>query len=817
MRVPPIPRSLNIIHFFKTLSIYLLIFPFYCQVSGFAQTNASADTINGLRIATFDVDASPPVGAPLTYDSTANVWDLGLRAKGIVLIGSGQPIVLCAVDWIGIANESQDAFKEALANAAGTVPERVAVHALHQHDAPISDFGAEKILLDAGLDPGAFESSFDREVIRRLVAAIKIAITQAQPVTHVGLGEAEVYEVASNRRIIGPEGKAIFSRTSSTRDSTMRALPEGLIDPMIQLVSFWNGDEPLSVLSYYATHPQSYYLTKVANPDFPGVARFFRQLAVPSALHVHFNGAGGNITAGKYNDGAHINRLLLAERMADGMKRAWESTTRHPIKPADVGWGLEPVTLPSKDNVAQIEEQMNTEGYRFLSNNMIKLAWLKRVQAEKTIDIACLTLGPARILHMPGELFVEYQLAAKAERPDLFVAMAAYGDYGPFYIGTAKAYDQGGYEATVSPVTAETESILMDAIKKLLHEDATSYSVHSSTTQKSPKPLSKKDREEVRKQLLNNMQEVMGPLPDFSNLPPFDVQTLDSHEEETYVRHNILFTVAANEKLPAYLYVPKQNGKPKKLAAMLVLHGTGDLGKRLVDGESRLANRAHAKELAQRGYVVIAPDYPSMGDLKDHNFKSDRYESGTMKAIFNHMRSVDLLLSRDDVDANRIGVIGHSLGGHNAIFAGAFDPRLKVIVSSCGWTPFAYYDIGVASSENYGGRLGPWAQERYMPLIRGKYALDGQKIPFDFPEIIASLAPRYFFSNSPLNDANFNVMGVKKGAELISEAYNQSRSSDKFLMQYPDAGHDFPPDTRLAAYEFIDKALKHTPKKSTLP
>ena len=816
MRIPPILLSLKVIHFFKTLIIYLLIFPFYCQVSGFAQTNAPpADTANGLRIATFDVDASPPVGDPLTYDSTANVWDLGLRAKGIVLIGSGQPIVLCAVDWIGIANESQDAFKEALANAAGTVPERVAVHALHQHDAPISDFGAEKILLDAGLDPGAFKSSFDREVIRRLVAAIKIAITQAQPVTHVGLGEAEVYEVASNRRIIGPEGKAIFSRTSSTRDSTMRALPEGLIDPMIQLVSFWNGDEPLSVLSYYATHPQSYYLTKVANPDFPGVARFFRQLAVPSALHVHFNGAGGNITAGKYNDGAHINRLLLAERMADGMKRAWESTKRHPITAADVGWGLESVTLPPKDNVAQIEEQMSTEGYRFLSNNMIKLAWLKRVQEGRTIDISCLTLGPARILHMPGELFVEYQLAAKAERPDLFVAMAAYGDYGPFYIGTAEAYDQGGYEATVSPVTAETESILMDAIQKLLHEDATSS---SSTNSSSPRLLTKnkKEREEVRKQLLNNMQDVMGPLPDFSNLPPMDVQTLDSHEEEAYIRHNILFTVAENEKLPAYLYVPKQNGKPKKLAAMLVLHGTGELGKRLVDGESRLENRAHAKELAQRGYVVIAPDYPSMGDLKDHDFKSDRYKSGTMKAIFNHMRSVDLLQSREDVDPNRIGVIGHSLGGHNAIFVGAFDSRLKVIVSSCGWTPFAYYDIGVASSKNFGGRLGPWAQDRYMPLMREKYELKGENIPFDFPEIIASLAPRHFFSNSPLGDANFNVQGVKKGAAQISEVYNQLRASDNFTIQYPDAGHDFPPDTRLAAYAFIDGALKHQPKKTTL-
>ncbi len=165
-------------------AIFLLV---WSNLDSFGQEHSA---LTQLKIATFDVDATPPIGDPLTYDSTANSWDLGLRAKGIVLQGAGQPIVLVAVDWIGIANDSQDAFKEALAEAANTVPERVAVHALHQHDAPISDFGAEKILLEAGLDPAAFESSFDKEVIRRLQAAIRVSLPQAQPVTHIGTGEA---------------------------------------------------------------------------------------------------------------------------------------------------------------------------------------------------------------------------------------------------------------------------------------------------------------------------------------------------------------------------------------------------------------------------------------------------------------------------------------------------------------------------------------------------------------------------------------------------------------------------------------------------
>lgn len=806
------PRGLR----WKLLKCFFFLL-LYQPLFGFQQQGESGD----LRIATFDVDASPPVGSPLAYDSTANSWDLGLRAKGIVLMGAGQPVVLCAVDWIGIANESQDAFKSALAAAAGTVPERVAVHALHQHDAPISDMGAEQLLVQAGLDPAAFESSFDREVIRRLEAAVKNAVKNPQPVTHIGLGEAEVYQVASNRRILGPEGKVIFSRTSATRDSTIRAKPEGLIDPMVQLVSFWNGEEALGVLSYYAVHPQSYYLTKVANPDFPGVARFFRQLNVPDALHVHFNGAGANVTAGKYNDGAHENRLLLAERLADGMKRAWESTERHSVSSADVKWAVEPVALQPNEKIKEIESRMKTEGYRYLTNNMIKLAYLRRFNAGKKIDISCLSIGPARILHLPGELFVEYQLAAKAERPDLFVAMAAYGDYGPFYIGNSAAYEQDGYEINVSGVTAEAEPAIMGAVRKLLNdadeqEEATALMSYVDNQGKTKEVKSVADWEQRRKEVLENMQKVMGPLPDRNNLPPLNVETLDSKKEENYTRHNIVFTVAENEKVSAYLYEPHQAGTPKKLPAMVVLHGTGDLGKQLVDGKSRLRNRAQAKELARRGYVVIAPDYPSMGDQKDYDFENDRYLSGTMKAIFNHMRCVDLLQTRADVDPGRIGVLGHSLGGHNAIFVGAFDPRLKVVVSSSGWTPFGYYDIGETAVVRYGGRLGPWAQDRYMPLIRDKYGLDEEKIPFDFPEVIASIAPRAFFSNSPVSDSNFDFQGVKKGMAQVAAIYELYGAEERLQVRYPIAEHDFPLHTRKEAYRFIDEILQHRPLTTDL-
>lgn len=324
------------------------------------------------------------------------------------------------------------------------------------------------------------------------------------------------------------------------------------------------------------------------------------------------------------------------------------------------------------------------------------------------------------------------------------------------------------------------------------------------------------DWEKKRRQILDSMQAVMGKLPSRANLPSLDIQVIDSLKEVNYTRYTINFVVADNERLPALLYIPFKKSKTEKFPAMLILHGTGANGKRIVDGDSYSPNHAQAKELAHRGYVVIAPDYPSFGDMKDYDFDHDRYESGTMKGIFDHMRCVDLLQSRKDVDADHIGVMGLSLGGHNSMFVGAFDKRIKVIVSCCGWTPFDYYNAGEEVTKKFGGRLGPWAQKRYMPLFRDKYKLDGTKIPFDFDEVIAAIAPRPFFSCSCLRDANFDVKGVRVGIASAEKVYRFLKAEDNLQVRYPDATHDFPPEVRLEAYRFIDKLFKFTPRVDEL-
>ena len=307
-----------------------------------------------------------------------------------------------------------------------------------------------------------------------------------------------------------------------------------------------------------------------------------------------------------------------------------------------------------------------------------------------------------------------------------------------------------------------------------------------------------------RRHILDGMQEVMGPLPDRSNLAPLDMQISEEVDTPKYKRLTITFAPEPGDRLPAYLYIPKVAAEKHSLPAVVALHPTnGPLGKKVVDGQSNLPNRAYARELAERGYVVIAPDYLNMGDYRC-DFRKGGYVSATMKGIFNHMRCVDLLQSLDQVDPERIAAIGHSLGGHNSIFLGVFDPRVKAVVSSCGWTPFHDY---------YGGKIAGWSHDGYMPLLKTRYNLDPDRLPFDFYEAVAALAPRPFFTNSPLHDDNFDYKGVQKAVAKVQAIYELVGDKASIQARYPESGHDFPTAPRQESYRFIDKTLKHNPSE----
>ncbi len=430
-----------------------------------------------LHLATFQCDVTPPLGHPLCggWIEPVRAVDDPLKALGVILLGAGQPVVLCAVDWCGLRNDAHEAWRQALAQATHTVPERVAVQCVHQHNAPFADTGAERLLRAVPQSPSSLDLQFFERVVQQVARAAQEALKNTREFTHVGIGQGRVTEVASNRRILGPDGRVRATRTSATRDAKVRAEPEGLIDPWLKTLSFWNAQTPLVALHYYATHPMSYYGDGRVSSDFCGLARQRRQQDDTQIFQVYFTGCAGNVTAGKYNDGNPKNRPVLRDRIHDGMTAAWKATQRHALK--SFAWRGRPVALPPRTeksfaadenrrlvNDAKIAADPKQRARRH--NAAFQLAWLER--QKRPIDVTCLDLGPAQVLHLPGEPFIEYQLRAQEERKGGFVCVAGYGDGGTGYIPTATAYLEGGYEPTVALVGPRSEAILHEAIASLL-------------------------------------------------------------------------------------------------------------------------------------------------------------------------------------------------------------------------------------------------------------------------------------------------------------------------------------------------------------
>jgi len=426
-----------------------------------------------LRVGVFEADVTPPIGSPVAYAMTRSIRD-PLSARGMVIfIDDQKPIVLCAVDWIGISNEGDDVWRKKLAEAAHTTIDRVSVHALHQHDGVVCDFTMEKIVNEYKIEPTQFDDTFLYKAIQNVADAVATASMNPQEVTHIGFGQAKVEKVASNRRILGKSGKVEMIRWSSRNDSATVAAPEGLVDPWLKCVSLWNNEKPIAVITYYATHPQSYYGQGDVTCEFIGIARNNREKSLNGLPHIHFNGAGGNITTGKYNEGTEASRQILAKRAESAMQHAWEQTQKT-ATPKMIAWKSTSVTLPLGKNIVEKNLRDTLSNAKSSWQQKIsaaeKLAWYQRSKEGVKINVSSLRLGKLWLLNLPGELFVEYQLAAQKMKPGEEVCTAAYEELGPGYIGTAIAYSQGGYETSDlnSGVAPEVEKVLLKAIKTVL-------------------------------------------------------------------------------------------------------------------------------------------------------------------------------------------------------------------------------------------------------------------------------------------------------------------------------------------------------------
>ena len=309
---------------------------------------------------------------------------------------------------------------------------------------------------------------------------------------------------------------------------------------------------------------------------------------------------------------------------------------------------------------------------------------------------------------------------------------------------------------------------------------------------------SKADWQKRRAEILKGMESIMGPLPGKEKRCPLDVKIEAEKDCGSYICRSITYASEPNSRVPAYLLIPKEALRARKrLPAVLALHPTdSQYGYRVVVEQLRSTYRAYGADMAERGYIVLAPAYPLMANYQP-DLKLLGYQSGTMKAIWDNVRGLDLLEALPFVQKGKIAAIGHSLGGHNSIYTAVFDDRIKVIVSSCGFDSFLHY---------YNGNIKGWTSERYMPRLLD-YQTHLADIPFDFHELIGALAPRVVFISAPLGDTNFKWQSVDEIFRAARPVFELYHVPENLRVEHPDCGHDFPAGAREHAYQVLSQAL----------
>lgn len=302
------------------------------------------------------------------------------------------------------------------------------------------------------------------------------------------------------------------------------------------------------------------------------------------------------------------------------------------------------------------------------------------------------------------------------------------------------------------------------------------------------------DWKKRREEIVSSMEQIMGPLPGKEKRSPLDMKIEEETDCGQYVRRLISYESEPGNRVPAYLLIPKRSGR---LPAVLCLHPTDDkIGHKVVVGLGGRPNRQYAAELAERGFVSLAPAYPLLATYRP-DWRKLGYRSGTMKAVWDNIRGLDLLESLPYVKRGSFGTIGHSLGGHNSVYTAVFDDRIRVIVSSCGLDSYVDYK---------NGDIRGWTSDRYMPVLL-EYRDRLQEIPFDFHEMIGALAPRACFISAPLRDDNFKWKSVDAVVAAARPVYQLYGKPDNLIVKHPDCEHDFPDDMRQFAFDLIAREI----------
>jgi len=319
-------------------------------------------------------------------------------------------------------------------------------------------------------------------------------------------------------------------------------------------------------------------------------------------------------------------------------------------------------------------------------------------------------------------------------------------------------------------------------------------------------PLSAGMWESERRRILAGVRRLAGS-PSATRVA-LDPQILSEEDMGNYIRRKVSIQVQPGDRMPAYLLIPK--ARRARVPAVICMYGTtSGAGKDTTVGISGRKpgtppkrNPAFALDVVEAGFVAFAADYlrdgerikPGRAPYDTTDFYNQFPEWSIVgKDAWDNSRAVDYLQTLDFVDPEKIGMMGHSYGGHSTIFAAALEPRIRVVVSNGPVSDFLHH--GAHWGAPKGGR-----NSQSLPGMR-PYVLDHTlPIPVTFYEFSALIAPRPLLvgeavgERRPMEEENYAAVGL---------VYKALGYADRVRYHWYAGDHDTPPEARDAAMDWF--------------
>jgi dienelactone hydrolase len=770
-----------------------------------SQTVAAGEAMSRWRIGYAEADITPRQGEAMLagFGQPRQVaGTLGpLRAQALAFEdGQGHRALLFTADVLGFGRASVDVLRRKIDKAYGIQASAICFNASHTHWGPAINHGMNFAL--GGLDVwylGRLEET--------MLSLAGRALSNVAP-SRLEYGACEVH-IGMCRRLPNERGEIGWGPN-----------PTGSYDPHTPVLRITRAQSPKQlVLVGHACHPTSTGNTNAWSPDYPGAMRRKLESTLEDSRALFLQGCGGdakvvflNKATGKIEFAADPRQSEIAgEKLAADVLaylNKGELIFLEPELEAQLVSGS--LSLQAPRTRQQIEEMAN-------ANPRNSSTWWARQslaypdnRRNLPYEVQAWRLGDLTLVALEGEVCADWGPMVRGLAKTRHAMAIGYANNVPGYIPTARIVREGGYEGDTShmayflpaPFEPKMEIELTALIERALGRSAAGDAKNLEV--KRPRALTVDEWPEHKARIIANLGCLLGPLPGRAFRVPLDLKIVREEQRDGYTQKTITYNVDPYDRVESYLLVPERRGG--KRPATLALHSTHPTGKDFAMGLKGDTSQPYARELAQRGYVVIAPDYWPMGHYRNKKYDPYQrgYASGAIKGVWSHMRALDVLESLPEVDADRIGCIGHSLGGYNTIFLSVQEPRVKAMVSNAGYNSFVEY----AASPYGGGDLANWALDKHIRRIRTIYNNDPAAVPCDFPELIAAIAPRPFLTIAPKQDDIFVLPGVNKCLEAARPVYELLGAGNNLQARFPDDAHNFPESERRAAYEFLDRFLK---------